>query len=76
MSYNFNPHSVVTIENPTTFVSNQTLNVYGIVGKLIKTISTKKSIYINEELFKLTTEMFNIVLPQFNIKPLKFVIAH
>ena len=56
--------------------SNQTLNVYDNIGKLIKTINTKNSLYIYDDMSMLATGMYYIVLPQMNMKPLKFVIAH
>ena len=56
--------------------SNQTLNVYDNIGKLIKTINTKNSLYIYEDMSMLATGMYYILLPQMNMKPLKFVIAH
>lgn len=57
-------------------LSNQTLNVYDSLGKLIKTINTKNSIYINEDVSMLASGMYYIVLPQIYMKPLKFVITH
>jgi hypothetical protein len=57
-------------------ISNQTLNVYDSFGKLIKTINTKNSVYIHENISMLASGIYYIVLPQFNMKPLKFVIAH
>ena len=58
------------------FISNQTLNVYDSIGKLIKTINTKNSIYINEDMSMLANGLYYIVLPQHHINPLKFVITH
>ncbi|MEZ4793734.1 MAG: hypothetical protein R2783_09810, partial [Gelidibacter sp.] len=59
-----------------SLLSNQTLNVYDSLGKLIKTINTKNSIYINEDMSMFANGLYYIVLPQFSTKPLKFVIAH
>ena len=57
-------------------VSNQTLKFYDQIGKLIKTINNKISIYSNEDMSMLATDMYYIVFPQTHMKPLKFVIAH
>ena len=75
-SYNFNSHPTVTVIHLTKFISNQTLKVYDSIGKLIKTINTKNSIYSNEYINRLATGMYDIVLTQFSMKPLKFVIGH
>lgn len=69
-------HPVVTIINPKNSVSNQTLKVYDSLGNLTKTINTKISIYINEDMSVIAKGLYNIVLPQVSINPLKFVIAH
>lgn len=60
----------------TNFISNQTLNVYDSIGKLIKTINTKNSIYIDVDTSMLANGLYYIVSPQISMKPLKFVIAH
>ncbi|MGJ8593748.1 MAG: hypothetical protein ACSHXF_14450 [Aquaticitalea sp.] len=57
-------------------LTNQTLNVYDSFGKLIKTINAKNSIYIKEDISMLATGLYFIVAPQFNMKPLKFVVTH
>jgi hypothetical protein len=57
-------------------IYNQTLNVYDNLGKLVKTINTKNSIYINEDVSQMSNGLYFIVLPHINMKPLKFVIIH
>lgn len=76
MLYNFKVHIIVTIKIQINHISNQTLNVYDSLGKLIKTINTKNSIYLNEDVSMLVNCLYNIALPQFSMNPLKFVIAH
>ncbi len=68
-------HSLQLKQN-TNLISNQTLNVYDSIGKLIKTINTKNSIYIYEDMSMLANGLYYIASPQISMKPLKFVIAH
>ena len=67
---------VLRLKIDSHILSNQTLKVYDSFGKLIKTINTKNSIYINEDISMFATGMYYVVFPQLNMKPLKFVIAH
>ena len=69
-------NSILSLKIQPEFISNQTLYVYDSIGKLIKTINTKNSIYINEDISMLANGLYYIVLPQLNVKPLKFVISH
>ncbi len=68
--------NVLQLKVNNNFISNQTLIVYDNIGKLIKTINIKNSIYINEDMSMLASGMYYVVLPHVNMKPLKFVIAH
>lgn len=56
--------------------SNQTLNLYGTIDNIIKTINIKKSLYNIEATSIFENHVGFVALPRNNSKFLKFVIVH
>lgn len=73
--YNLNNAYSVTITKPIISLSNQTLKIFGF-RSFLKTKTNKNSICTNEIRFILAGGLNSIVLSQYDLKLLKFVIAH
>ena len=57
-------------------INGQSLAFYNSIGQLIKTVETSHSEIIDIDTSMLSGGIYYITLPQLNINPLKFVIAH
>lgn len=68
-------HDILKLKLNNNLTANQTLYVYDSIGRLIKTINTNNSIYINEDISILADGWYYIVSPHISSEPLKFVKA-
>ncbi|MBR9845993.1 MAG: hypothetical protein GYB35_07760 [Algicola sp.] len=60
--------------NPS--VQLKTVIINNSLGQVVKTISVKNSLYIEENVSSLANGIYYITTPELQIKPLKFIIAH
>lgn len=65
-------HTIKLKVNNQSLNINQ-LNIYNTLGQVVKTITLKNSIYINENISNLSHGMYYIATPNLNMKPLKFI---
>ncbi|WP_323789644.1 endonuclease/exonuclease/phosphatase family protein [Psychroserpens sp.] len=60
--------------NPLTQI--KTLTITNNLGQIVKTISVKNSLYIEENMSSLANGIYYITSQEFQVKPLKFIITH
>lgn len=54
----------------------KTITIYNSLGQIVKTISIKNSLYIEEDITTLTNGVYYITPSKWNVQPLKFIISH